>query len=258
MTNISCYTWGLDLSGTIQGTGGVGGLLSDTKVVNSVTNTYFAVGDANGNITEYVDNIGAAKAHYEYSAVGEITAQSGSIADDFIHRFSTKPLDKKTRLVLYEYRPYDAPSARFITRDPIGERGGNPLYGFVGNDGVNRLDKLGLFSIRPVAGSPRVRTNSDGSFGGMWASVVILPDDNSFPLSGVVLHMKHTEIHVTKCDGTPVADFGSLSIEISLNCSSPFYDIRADGRGLDSKHWASRKGRINDEEGSEAYDGWYN
>ncbi|MDD2601107.1 MAG: hypothetical protein PHO37_18095, partial [Kiritimatiellae bacterium] len=28
-TNISYYTWGLDLSGTLQGAGGVGGLLSD-------------------------------------------------------------------------------------------------------------------------------------------------------------------------------------------------------------------------------------
>ncbi|MDD2230731.1 MAG: hypothetical protein PHY48_15200, partial [Candidatus Cloacimonetes bacterium] len=48
-TNISYYTWGLDLSGTLQGAGGVGGLLCDTKVSSSETNTYFAVGDANGN-----------------------------------------------------------------------------------------------------------------------------------------------------------------------------------------------------------------
>ncbi|MCK9304429.1 MAG: hypothetical protein M0P27_03420 [Bacteroidales bacterium] len=144
-TNISCYTWGLDLSGTLQGAGGVGGLLSDTKIVNSVTNTYFAVGDGNGNITEYVDNTGAAKAHYEYSAVGEITVQSGSIADDFIHRFSTKPFDKKTRLVQYEYRPYDALHATFITRDPIGERDGPGLYLLLKNDGVNEVDKFGLF-----------------------------------------------------------------------------------------------------------------
>jgi len=53
-TNVNYYTWGLDLSGTIQGAGGVGGLLSETKVVSPVTNTYFAVGDANGNVTEYL------------------------------------------------------------------------------------------------------------------------------------------------------------------------------------------------------------
>jgi hypothetical protein len=32
---------------------------------------------------------------------------------------------------------------RWINRDPIEERGGNNLYGFVGNDGINRWDYLG-------------------------------------------------------------------------------------------------------------------
>ena len=32
----------------------------------------------------------------------------------------------------------------WLSRDPIGERGGLNLYGFVGNDGVNRWDLLGL------------------------------------------------------------------------------------------------------------------
>jgi hypothetical protein len=33
------------------------------------------------------------------------------------------------------------------SRDPIGERGGLNLYGFVGNDGVDRVDSLGRFGI---------------------------------------------------------------------------------------------------------------
>lgn len=32
----------------------------------------------------------------------------------------------------------------WLSRDPIGERGGLNLYGFNGNDGVNRWDYLGL------------------------------------------------------------------------------------------------------------------
>ena len=35
------------------------------------------------------------------------------------------------------------------SRDPIGERGGVNLYGFVGNDGVNKLDIMGLKSCEP-------------------------------------------------------------------------------------------------------------
>ncbi|MCB1099533.1 MAG: hypothetical protein KDN22_28440, partial [Verrucomicrobiae bacterium] len=33
----------------------------------------------------------------------------------------------------------------WLSRDPIGERGGLNLYGFVGNDGVNQYDVLGQF-----------------------------------------------------------------------------------------------------------------
>lgn len=34
---------------------------------------------------------------------------------------------------------------RWLSRDPIGEEGGLNLYGFVGNDGVNKWDMLGMW-----------------------------------------------------------------------------------------------------------------
>jgi len=42
------------------------------------------------------------------------------------------------------FRYYDPQTGRWASRDPIGEYGGLNLYGFVGNDGVNRVDLLGL------------------------------------------------------------------------------------------------------------------
>jgi hypothetical protein len=44
----------------------------------------------------------------------------------------------------YAYRYYDPVTGRWPSRDPIQERGGINLYGFVGNAAVNRWDKLGL------------------------------------------------------------------------------------------------------------------
>ena len=44
----------------------------------------------------------------------------------------------------YGFRYYDPETGRWPNRDPIEESGGYNLYGFVGNDGVNRLDILGL------------------------------------------------------------------------------------------------------------------
>ena len=43
----------------------------------------------------------------------------------------------------YGYRYYDPVTGRWPSRDPIGERGGINLYGFVGNDGVNDWDLYG-------------------------------------------------------------------------------------------------------------------
>jgi hypothetical protein len=42
---------------------------------------------------------------------------------------------------------YDPGQGRWLSRDPIAEQGGVNLYGFVGNDGINRQDKLGLATV---------------------------------------------------------------------------------------------------------------
>jgi len=51
-----------------------------------------------------------------------------------------------SHVACYAYRYYDPVTGRWPSRDPIGERGGVNLYGFVGNDGVNQWDLLGLAS----------------------------------------------------------------------------------------------------------------
>jgi uncharacterized protein RhaS with RHS repeats len=48
----------------------------------------------------------------------------------------------------YGYRYYDPLTGRWPSRDPIGERGGKNLYGFVDNDGISNWDYLGQ-SITP-------------------------------------------------------------------------------------------------------------
>ncbi|MDD2231020.1 MAG: hypothetical protein PHY48_16655, partial [Candidatus Cloacimonetes bacterium] len=141
-TNINYYTWGIDLSGTLQGAGGVGGLLCDTKTSSTGTNTYLAVGDANGNITEYIDNTGAVAAHGEHSTFGE-TKLSGAQKDDFTHWFSSKPFDKETGFVVYQRRYYEPILCRWLSTDPITEDGGLNLYGVTYNNSINLFDILG-------------------------------------------------------------------------------------------------------------------
>ena len=57
--------------------------------------------------------------------------------------FAANYTDSETGLIYYGKRYYNPSQGRFINRDPIGETGGNNLYGFCGNDGVDRSDFLG-------------------------------------------------------------------------------------------------------------------
>jgi RHS repeat-associated protein len=134
------YTWGMDLSGSMQGAGGVGGLLA----VTDTTGSYFPTYDGNGNISEYLDTNGAIAAHYEYDPFGRETVSNGTNPSGFAHRFSTKPLDSATGLLYYGYRYYDPQTGRWPSRDPIQELGGVNLYGFVGNNAILGVDLLGM------------------------------------------------------------------------------------------------------------------
>ncbi len=77
---------GFDLDGTLQGAGGVGGLLamivSDCPATNSQLTTYnsqlyFPTYDANGNVTAYVSETGAVVAQYAYDGFGRTLSASG-------------------------------------------------------------------------------------------------------------------------------------------------------------------------------------
>jgi RHS repeat-associated protein len=135
------YLWGLDLSGTLQGAGGVGGLLA-VQIQNPQSSIYYPTYDGNGNISEYIGSDGTIAAHFEYDPFGN-TVVNTDTAGLFNYRFSTKPLDAETGLYYYGYRFYDPVTGRWPSRDPIWEKGGKNLYEFVGNDVVNKWDVLG-------------------------------------------------------------------------------------------------------------------
>ena len=140
----SSFSWGLDISGSLQGAGGVGGLLAVTKHEAQSTTHFYPTYDGNGNVSEYLDAGGVIIAHYEYDPFGRTIVESGPNAADFAYRFSTKPVDAATGLYYYGYRWYDPGTGRWINRDPIEESGGVNLYGFVTNGTVNSRDYLGM------------------------------------------------------------------------------------------------------------------
>lgn len=139
------YCWGADLSGTLQGAGGVGGLLA-VMVDGETSATYYPCYDANGNITAYVDESGEVKAKYAYDAFGQTISQGGDMEAAFSHRFSTKYADDETGLYYYGYRYYAPGLGRWVSRDPIEEEGGINILCFCNNESINGMDMMGLLN----------------------------------------------------------------------------------------------------------------
>jgi RHS repeat-associated protein len=146
------FTWGLDLSGTQQGAGGVGGLLWMTQAVApELTNgpaSHYATIDGNGNILALINATdGTPSASYDYAPFGETLCASGPLGHLNPFRFSTKYQDDETDLLYYGYRYYTPSTGRWPSRDPIEEAGGLNLYGFLRNCPQSDCDRLGLSSL---------------------------------------------------------------------------------------------------------------
>jgi len=138
------YTRGLDLSGTLRGAGGIGGLLAMSQQPNGGSQTnFFYHADASGNVTAMIDAGQQIVAQYQYDPFGNLLRQTGSQADANRIRFSGKEREAVSALVLFEYRAYDPKLQRWVNGDPLGEAGGMNLYAFVLNGPVGSIDSDG-------------------------------------------------------------------------------------------------------------------
>jgi len=143
---IRTYVWGLDLSGTFQGAGGIGGLLWINVETGSHAGRYVVAYDGNGNVMGLVSaSDGSVVTQYEYGPFAEPLRSTGSIATDNPIRFSTKYTDPETGLLYYGYRYYSPSLGRWLRRDPVKVYGD---YKFLLNDIIDNLDHLGLWIIK--------------------------------------------------------------------------------------------------------------
>ena len=140
------YVWGLDLSGSLQGAGGVGGLLMVQNASDSTT--HFPAFDGNGNVMALVNSdTGAVSAEYEYGPFGEQLRATGAMAKANPFRFSTKCTDQETGLLYYGYRFYNPGLGRWLSRDPMEEEGEINLYMVCANSPLVHFDSDGLITI---------------------------------------------------------------------------------------------------------------
>src|SRR5204862_1454559 len=118
------YTRWTDLSGTLEGAGGIGDLLARSHGYSSAnwsTNNFYHA-NGNGNITYLVNSSQTVAASYRYDLFGNLLASSGSLASGNVYHFSSKEIHVNSGMYYYGYRFYDPFMQRWINRDPLGEK----------------------------------------------------------------------------------------------------------------------------------------
>lgn len=174
------YTRGNDLSGSMEGAGGIGGLLARSSGYsggNFTTHSYYF---ADGNVTYMLNSSQAMVAKYRYDPFGNTISSSGTLAADNLYRFSSKEIHANSGMYYYGYRFYDPNLQRWINRDPLGETGfekqrdtrfgsvwrftefaelseGSNLYILVHNSPIAKIDPFGCdtwYCACVVSGDP--------------------------------------------------------------------------------------------------------
>jgi RHS repeat-associated protein len=114
---------------------------------------YYVLTDANKNVCALVSESAEVVAKYDYTPFGKLitrclTSNARSLKNSVF--FSSEYYDEETGLVYYNWRYYNPELGRWISQDPIGERGGLNLYGMVNNNPVGNWDHLGTISSSEI------------------------------------------------------------------------------------------------------------
>ena len=97
-----------------------------------------------GSIRGWYNPVDNAKGSADYSAYGTRTITANTASFTCARSFTGHYQHEASGLVLAPYRAYDAELGRWISEDPIAERGGVNLYGYVRNRPLNWIDPLGF------------------------------------------------------------------------------------------------------------------
>jgi RHS repeat-associated protein len=212
---LASYVWGSDLSGSMQGAGGVGGLL---EVINYGSGTNFVAFDGNGNVAALVNAAnGTLSANYDYGPFGELIRQTGPMATANPFRFSTKYDDDESDLLYYGYRYYKPSTGTWANRDPINEQGGVNLYNFVKSNPVSNEDDDGRLSLygERLSNQPGFK-DTCGEYAELWDISL----DNQTPKGGYIVQEINQTIDVNACYGSRQS-YHLLFWEIGMKSLAP-------------------------------------
>jgi RHS repeat-associated protein len=116
--------------------------IDEPLAIQQGTNIYYYHADGLGSITALTNASGSIVQTYIYDSFGNMTA-TGSISQPFT--YTAREYDAETGMYFYRARYYDPKVGRFVTKDPIGFKGGINVFAYVLNNPVNRTDPEGLY-----------------------------------------------------------------------------------------------------------------
>jgi RHS repeat-associated protein len=120
--------------------------------------SYYYTRDHLGSIREMTNSSGAIVARYDYDPYGRTTLVQGSNLSDFQYAgmYAHQPSGLNLTRAgdgISTGRPYDPNTARWLSRDPLGEGADATLYSYVWNDPSNLVDPLGLAGGAGIGGA---------------------------------------------------------------------------------------------------------
>ena len=138
-----------------------------------------ALTDSSGNVSE----------RYAYTAYGQPTFLNASAtvqtssATGNRYTYTAREWDATLGLHHFRARWMSGLTGRFLTRDPVGYRGGKNQFSFVSNHALTGRDPLGLFLIGDVWPQP-IRDELEGWWENIWPWQNPQPFCSSFTVGG--------------------------------------------------------------------------
>ncbi len=122
------------------------GLGPDTKLSqkSASTGSMYFLSDHLGSTADLANQAGNVIEHQQYEPYGD---GPGSALTRY--GYTGRERDSETGLIYYRARWYDPQQGRFISEDPLGNRGGLNLYAYAADSPTNLVDTLGLQNTPP-------------------------------------------------------------------------------------------------------------
>jgi RHS repeat-associated protein len=172
------------------------------------------------------DDVPVWRANYEAFGKASISADpDGSIPTvdpgiTFNIRFPGQYYDAESGLHYNRFRYYEASVGRYISGDPIGQRGGLNLYSYVFNDPINRLDPLGLDPPTPHT-DPRTFDDDREIIEDMGGGDAVDFAEKSF---GGLGGAASCEVEFSSCRGECAANSGDSGSPTMADCQKQLND----------------------------------